>query len=107
MSSRDLDMPDVTLVCLRMSDKLRAAGKSRVGAALAVHELAMIDELIDEVARAGSLTHDQATLAVRAMIRFMAARLPSPLFGELQTRLHPLLATPDDAVSPRQRPASR
>jgi hypothetical protein len=73
---------------------------------LAVPELAMIDELIDAVARAGSLTHDQATLAVGGMIRFMAARLPSPLFGELQTRLHPL-ATPGDAVSPGQSPGSQ
>jgi hypothetical protein len=76
-----------------------------VGAALAVPELAMIDELIDSVARAGSLTHDQATLAVGGMIRFMAARLPSPLFGELQTRLHPS-ATPADAVSPGPRPGN-
>lgn len=52
-------------------------------------ETAMIDDLIDAVARAGNLSHDQARLAVDGMIRFMAARLPSPLFGELQTRLHP------------------
>ena len=77
-----------------------------MGAALAVPELAMIDELIDAVARAGSLTHDQATLAVGGMIRFMAARLPSPLFGELQTRLHPLV-TPGGAVSPGQSPGSQ
>jgi hypothetical protein len=76
-----------------------------VGAALAVPELAMIDELIDAVARAGSLTHDQATLAVGGMIRFMAARLPSPLFGELQTRLHPL-GTPGDALAPGHGPVS-
>jgi hypothetical protein len=63
----------------------------------------MIDELIDAVARAGSLTHDQATLAVAGMIRFMAARLPSPLFGELQTRLHPL-AMPGDAHAPGNAP---
>ena len=58
-----------------------------MGAWLAVPELAMIDELTDAVARAGSLTHEQAALAVAAMLRFMAARLPSPLFGELQSRL--------------------
>jgi len=75
-----------------------------VGAALTVPELAMIDELIDAVARAGSLTHDQATLAVGGMIRFMAARLPSPLFGELQTRLQPS-ASPGDALAPGHGPA--
>jgi hypothetical protein len=66
---------------------------------LAVPELAMIDELIDAVARAGNLTHDQAALAVGSMIRFMAARLPSPLFGELQTHLH-ALANPGDSLAP-------
>ena len=73
---------------------------------MAVPELAMIDELIDAVARAGSLTHDQAALAVAGMIRFMAARLPSPLFGELQTRLHPQ-ATPGDTLAPGHGPASQ
>lgn len=68
-------------------------------------ELAMIDELIDAVARAGSLTHDQATLAVGGMIRFMAARLPSPLFGELQTRLHPS-TIPGDSLASGHGPAS-
>lgn len=77
-----------------------------MGAALAAPDLAMIDELIDAVARAGSLTHDQAALAVGGMIKFMAARLPSPLFGELQTRLHPS-ATPSDAFSPGPRPGSQ
>jgi hypothetical protein len=49
----------------------------------------MIDELTDAVARAGGLSQLQANQAVAAMLRFMAARLPSPLFGELQERLHP------------------
>jgi len=65
----------------------------------------MIDELVDAVARAGNLTHDQATLAVVGMIRFMAARLPSPLFGELQARLHPLAAA-GDAQAPGDGPVS-
>lgn len=78
----------------------------RVGASLAVPELAMIDELIDAVARAGSLTREQATLAVGGMIRFMAARLPSPLFGELQARLHPL-TTHGDALAPGHGPVIR
>jgi len=58
----------------------------------------MIDELIDAVARAGGLSTEQAALAVRGMVRFMAARLPSPLFGELQVRLQPL-AHADVAVA--------
>jgi hypothetical protein len=76
-----------------------------VGAALAVPELAMIDDLIDAVARAGCLTHDQATLAVGGMIRFMAARLPSPLFGELLARLH-ALGPPGDVLAPGHGPVS-
>lgn len=52
----------------------------------------MMDELVRAVARAAELTPEQATAAVDAMLRFFAARLPSPLFGELQSRLHP----PDD-----------
>jgi hypothetical protein len=47
----------------------------------------MIDELADAVARAASLSPEQAAQAVAGMLRFMAARLPSPLFGELQARL--------------------
>jgi hypothetical protein len=49
----------------------------------------MIDELNDAVARAAGLSHEQAAQAVAGMLRFMAARLPSPLFGELQARLQP------------------
>ena len=65
----------------------------------------MIDELIDAVARAGNLSRDQARLAVGGMIHFLAARLPSPLFGELQSRLNPL-ASPGDALAPEHKPAS-
>lgn len=72
---------------------------------MAVPELAMIDELVDAVARAGSLSQEQAALAVGGMIRFMAARLPSPLFGEIQTRLHNL-ASPGDALAPGPGPAA-
>lgn len=50
--------------------------------------MAMIDDLGDAVARAAELSPDQAGLAVGGMLRFLAARLPSPLFGELQARLH-------------------
>ena len=50
--------------------------------------MAMMDELVQVVALQASLTPADATLAVGAMLRFLAARLPSPLFGELQSRLH-------------------
>jgi hypothetical protein len=49
----------------------------------------MIDELTDAVARAAGLSPEQAAQVVAGMLRFMAARLPSPLFGELQARLQP------------------
>ena len=50
--------------------------------------MAMIDELVESVARTDGLSAEQAARAVASMLRFLAARLPSPLFGELQARLH-------------------
>lgn len=47
----------------------------------------MMDELITAVARAASLSPEQAALAVAAMLRFFTARLPSSLVGELHARL--------------------
>lgn len=67
--------------------------------------MAMIDELIEAVARAGTLPPAQASQAVGAMLRFMAARLPSPLFGELQSRLQAGAAA-DDTADPAAPPAS-
>ncbi len=49
--------------------------------------MAMMDELIHAVSRSAGLTPAQAGLAVASMLRFFAAHLPSPLFGELQSRL--------------------
>lgn len=46
-----------------------------------------MDELIAAVARAASLTPEQATLAVAAVLRFFTTRLPSSLVGELHARL--------------------
>ena len=68
--------------------------------------MAMIDDLIDAVARAGQLPTEQASLAVGAMLRFLAARLPSPLFGELQSRLQPPSLAIDPNVPPSQSPTS-
>jgi hypothetical protein len=48
----------------------------------------LMDELIQAVARSAGLAPGPAGLAVDAMLRFLAARLPSPLFGELQIRLN-------------------
>jgi hypothetical protein len=47
----------------------------------------MMDELIDSVARAASLSPEQAAVAVAATLRFFTARLPSTLVGELHARL--------------------
>ena len=60
--------------------------------------MAMMDELVQAVARAASLTPAQSTAAVSGALRFLAARLPSPLFGELQVRLGlPAAGPPADA----------
>lgn len=47
----------------------------------------LVDDLTRSVARSGRLSPEQASQAVAAMLQFLAARLPSPLFGELQARL--------------------
>lgn len=47
----------------------------------------MLDELVQAVARSGDLTKEQAAAAVAAMLRFMTARMPSALVGELHSRL--------------------
>ena len=57
-----------------------------------------MDELTEAVQHAAHLTPEQATLAVTAMLRFMAARLPSALLGELHARLSLLQPT----MPPRQ-----
>jgi Arc/MetJ family transcription regulator len=64
----------------------------------------MMDELIAAVARAARLSPEQAALAVAAMLRFLTARLPSSLVGELharlQTRAHdPAVARPPLGVA--------
>lgn len=49
--------------------------------------MAMMDEMVEAVARDAHLSSDQAAAAVAVVLRFLAARLPSPLFGELQSKL--------------------
>lgn len=47
----------------------------------------MLDELNLAVARAAGLSPEQAARAVAAMLRFLTARLPSALVGEVHARL--------------------
>lgn len=49
--------------------------------------MAMMDELVEAVARDARLSAGEAAAAVAGVLRFFAARLPSPLFGELQASL--------------------
>jgi len=60
----------------------------------------MIDELAASVAHSAQLRPEQARQAVAAMLRFLAARLPSPLFGELQASLQAGAPPPDPAAAP-------
>ena len=48
---------------------------------------APMDDLVQAVSLAGGLAPDKASAVVEAVLRFLGARLPSPLFGELQERL--------------------
>lgn len=62
----------------------------------------MMDELIQTVQRTAQLSPEQAKAAVSAMLRFLAARLPSALVGELHARLQlpsplPQNAPPSDS----------
>ncbi|MBT9502477.1 MAG: hypothetical protein IV092_14635 [Burkholderiaceae bacterium] len=60
--------------------------------------MVMMNELIDAVERSADLSPQQATEAVGGMLRFLASRLPSPLFGELQSRLNTSLM--QDVLAP-------
>jgi len=58
-----------------------------LGTGFAGMKTPMNDEMIESVARAAQLTPEQARLAVAAMLRFLTARLPSAMVGELHARL--------------------
>ncbi len=62
----------------------------------------LVEDLTRSVARSGRLSPEQASHAVAAMLQFLAARLPSPFFGELQARL-----TDEPAPSALPHPASQ
>ena len=49
----------------------------------------MMDELIAALTRDAGLAPEQAALAAAAMLRFLTARLPSNLVGQLHERLDP------------------
>lgn len=57
-------------------------GDVREASAAAVHA-----ELAEVVATAAQLDPAQARIVATAMLRHLAARLPSPLFGEMQSCL--------------------
>jgi hypothetical protein len=64
---------------------------------------AMMDELIQEVARTAGLPAAQAALVVATVLRFFTARLPSALVGELHARLNARATPPgrpDDPATP-------
>lgn len=70
-----------------------------------VSKLPMIDEMVQEVARAAGITPAAAGVAVTSMLRLMAAHLPSPLFGELQAQLQLPLASSLQPQQPSPPPA--
>jgi hypothetical protein len=93
-ASRDREVPVVTPV--RTEGGLSCSIPSSASSSLQTTVLKqdpLMDELVLAVSRSASLSPEQATQAVASMLRFLAARLPSPLFGELQVRLNP---TPND-----------
>ncbi|MBK7984922.1 MAG: hypothetical protein IPP10_18535 [Candidatus Competibacteraceae bacterium] len=60
----------------------------------------MIDELTQEVARTAKLPPAQAALAVKAVLRFFTARLPSRLVGEMHACLKKSVLPQQSAVLP-------
>ncbi|HCK80171.1 MAG TPA: hypothetical protein PK880_12855 [Candidatus Competibacter sp.] len=60
----------------------------------------MIDELTQEVARTAKLPPAQAALAVKAVLRFFTARLPSRLVGEMHACLKKSVLPQQPVVSP-------
>lgn len=64
----------------------------------------MLEQLISAVARDAELPREVAARAVRSMMRFFTARLPSVLVGELQSRLEtPPAATACDVRDQSER----
>lgn len=67
----------------------------------------MINELTKVVARTAQLRPEQAEMAVRAMLNFFTARLPSRLVGELHAYLKTsVVTTAPTVLSPLDKPSS-
>jgi hypothetical protein len=62
------------------------------------------DELVAAVVRGAGLEPAQARAAVAAMLRHLASRLPSPLFGALQASLRRTEAGTPGTVAPARQP---
>ena len=63
----------------------------------------MLEELILAVARGANLPAEQAALVVATVLRFLTARLPSSLVGELHARLGTKLSDNDGTVRQQTR----
>lgn len=60
-----------------------------------------MDELIRLVAQRAGISESQATLAVSAMLAYLAARLPSPWVGRIREQLGETHLTRQSAGSDR------
>jgi hypothetical protein len=68
--------------------------------------MALVDDLIQSVGRSAGMSPQQARGVVGDMLRFLAARLPSPLFGELQAWLSAEPGRAPGAATGRRPPAA-
>jgi hypothetical protein len=50
--------------------------------------MALVDDLVRTVQDTAAVPHERAAATVQALLRVLGARLPSPLYGELQMRLN-------------------
>jgi hypothetical protein len=50
--------------------------------------MALVDDLVRAVQDTAAVSPERAAATVRALLRVLGARLPSPLYGELQARLN-------------------
>jgi hypothetical protein len=50
--------------------------------------MALVDDLVRAVQDTAAVPPERAAATVQALLRLLGARLPSPLYGELQARLN-------------------
>jgi hypothetical protein len=60
--------------------------------------MALVDDLVRAVQDTAAVPKERAAATVQALLRLLGARLPSPLYGELQVHLN-------DRTGPGQAPA--